>query len=164
MWQRSAHPGIIPSERSNPMQETIHHTNSTGAPAPTWAQRVTESIERQRSLLCVGLDPIWEKLPVEYKALGIAQGIFAYNRDIIDATAEYAAAFKPQYKCYTAEGEDGIPALRMTCDYIKSKYPQIPVILDAKYADVGHVRERCAHEAFNLFKVDAVTAIPAPGR
>ena len=147
------------------MQQTIdQHTNSVDAPGPTWARRVAEAIERQGSLLCVGLDPIWEKLPVEYKALGIAPGIFAYNRDIIDATAPYAAAFKPQYKCYTAEGEDGIPALRMTCDYIKTKYPHIPVILDAKYADVGHVLERCAYEAFDLFKVDAVTAMPAPGR
>ena len=152
------------AERDKPMQEAIQHATSEGPPAPTWAQRVAETIERQGSILCVGLDPVWEKLPVEYKALGIAQGIFAYNRDIIDGTAGYAAAFKPQYKCYTAEGEDGIPALRLTCDYIKSKYPYIPVILDAKYADVGHVLERCAYEAFDLLKVDAVTAIPAPGR
>src|SRR5207249_1247172 len=47
---------------------------------------------------------------------------------------------------------------------IKEKYPHIPIILDAKYADVGHVLERCAHEAFDLFGVDAVTAMPAPGK
>src|SRR5207248_244317 len=73
-------------------------------------------------------------------------------------------AFKPQYKCYSAEGEAGITALRLTCDYIQTEYPDIPIILDAKYADVGHVLERCAHEAFDLFGVDAVTAMPAPGR
>ncbi|MEO6457576.1 MAG: orotidine-5'-phosphate decarboxylase, partial [Chloroflexia bacterium] len=62
------------------------------------------------------------------------------------------------------EGEAGITALRLTCEYIKSRYPHILVILDAKYSDVGHVLERCAHEAFDLFGVDAVTAMPAPGR
>ena len=87
------------------MQEAIQHATSESTPAPTWAQRVAQTIEGQKSILCVGLDPVWEKLPVEYKALGIAQGILAYNRDIIDGTAGYAAAFKPQYKCYTAEGE-----------------------------------------------------------
>src|SRR5439155_8085566 len=119
---------------------------------------------RQRSILCVGLDPIWEKLPPRYKEGDVAQGIFAYNRSIIDGAAEYAAAFKPQYKCYSAEGEAGIAALRMTCEYIKRTYPHIPIILDAKYADIGHVLERCAHEAFELLGVDAVTAMPAPGR
>src|SRR5207249_6920143 len=99
-----------------------------------------------------------------YKEGDVAQGIFAYNRSIIDGAAEYAAAFKPQYKCYSAEGEAGITALRMTCEYIKQTYPHIPIILDAKYADIGHVLERCADEAFDLFGVDAVTAMPAPGR
>lgn len=130
----------------------------------TWAERVAQTIARQRSILCVGLDPIWEKLPAKYKEGEVAQGIFEYNRNIIDGSAEYAAAFKPQYKCYSAEGEAGIAALRMTCDYIKQTYPHIPIILDAKYADIGHVLERCAHEAFDLLGVDAVTAMPAPGR
>ncbi len=130
----------------------------------SWAERVAEAISTQKSILCVGLDPIYEKLPAEYKSGDIAQAMFAYNRNIIDQTAPYAAAFKPQYKCYSAEGEPGITALRLTCEYIKSSYPHIPVILDAKYSDVGHVLERCAHEAFDLFGVDAVTAMPAPGR
>src|SRR5687767_4683594 len=130
----------------------------------TWAERVRATIERQGSILCVGLDPVWERLPNEYKGGGVAEGTFAYNRRIIDGAAPYAAAFKPQYKCYSAEGEEGLRALRMTCAYIKEAYPHILVILDAKYADVGHVVERCAHEAFDLYDVDAVTAMPAPGR
>jgi uridine monophosphate synthetase len=130
----------------------------------TWADRVRETIASQGSLLCVGLDPIWEKLPAEYRDGDKAKGIFSYNRRIIDGAAPYTAAFKPQYKCYTAEGEAGLRALAMTCAYIKEKYPHVPIILDAKYADVGHVVERCAHEAFSLYDVDAVTAMPAPGR
>ena len=130
----------------------------------TWAERVAEAISTQKSILCVGLDPIYDKLPANCKTGDVAQDIFAYNRNIIDRTAPYAAAFKPQYKCYSAEGEAGITALRLTCEYIKSSYPHILVILDAKYSDVGHVLERCAHEAFDMFAADAVTAMPAPGR
>lgn len=132
--------------------------------AISWAERLSRAISGQNSLLCVGLDPVYEKLPARFKTGDVAQDIFAYNRDVIDKTAPYAAAFKPQYKCYSAEGEAGVTALRLTCHYIKSRYPSIPVILDAKYADIGHVLERCAHEAFELLGVDAVTAMPQPGR
>jgi uridine monophosphate synthetase len=135
-----------------------HSTRQT-----SWAERVADAISTQKSILCVGLDPIYEKLPAECKSGDVAGDIFAYNRNIINRTAPYAAAFKPQFKCYSAEGESGITALRLTCEYIKSNYPHIPVILDAKYSDVGHVLERCAYEAFDLFGVDAVTAMPAPG-
>src|SRR4051794_22142876 len=130
----------------------------------TWAERLHEAIVSQQSILCVGLDPIYDKMPAQYKTGDVAASIFAYNRTIIDGAAPFAAAFKPQYKCYSAEGEAGITALRQTCAYIKENYPHIPVILDAKYADIGHVLERCAHEAFEMLGVDAVTAMPAPGR
>jgi uridine monophosphate synthetase len=123
-----------------------------------------EAITNQQSILCVGLDPIYEKLPAEYKTGDVSWDIFSYNRRIIDGASPFAAAFKPQYKCYSAEGQPGIAALRLTCDYVKQQYPHVPIILDAKYADIGHVLERCAHEAFDLFGVDAVTAMPSPGR
>lgn len=136
----------------------------TAAIQTAWSNRVAQAIAQQNSLLCVGLDPVYEKLPAEYRTGNVAEDIVAYNRRIIDRAAPYAAAFKPQYKCYSAEGEAGIAALRHTCAYIKERHPHIPIILDAKYADIGHVLERCAHEAFDLFGVDAVTAMPAPGR
>ncbi|MEO8287865.1 MAG: orotidine-5'-phosphate decarboxylase [Chloroflexota bacterium] len=130
----------------------------------TWAERVHEAIVSQQSILCVGLDPIYEKMPAQHKTGDVAGDMFAYNKSIIDGAAPFAAAFKPQYKCYSAEGEAGITALRRTCTYIKETYPHIPVILDAKYADIGHVLERCAVEAFDMLGVDAVTAMPAPGK
>lgn len=136
----------------------------TDTDTSTWAERVARSIAFQQSILCVGLDPVWENLPGGYKSGEITQDIFDFNRNIIDQAAPYAAAFKPQYKVYSASGADGLTALQLTCDYIKAKYPHIPVILDAKYADIGHVLEQCAREAFELFRVDAVTAMPAPGR
>ncbi len=129
----------------------------------TWGERVALAIAARESILCVGLDPIWEKLPSAAKSKDVTQDLFVYNRNIIDKTAPFAAVFKAQYKCYSAEGEAGISALRLTCAYIKAQHPDIPIILDAKYADIGHVVERCAHQAFDLFGVDAVTAMPAPG-
>ncbi len=143
---------------------TTQQPQPTTTTTPTFSQRLSTAITRQNSILCVGLDPIWEKLPTRYQSADVAQGIFAYNCSIIDGAAPYAAAFKPQYKCYSAEGEAGITALRLTCDYISTEYPHIPIILDAKYADIGHVLERCAHEVFDLFGADATTAMPAPGR
>lgn len=130
----------------------------------TWADRLNRAIHTQNSILCVGLDPLYSKLPAEYRTGEVANDIFAFNKWVIDAAAPYAAVFKPQYKFYSAEGEGGIAALKLTCDYIRENYPHIPVILDAKYADVGHTLERCAYEAFELLKVDAVTAMPAPGK
>jgi uridine monophosphate synthetase len=143
--------------------QAIPEATSGERPA-TWAERLDAAIHSQQSILCVGLDPIYSKLPTQYRTGDVANDIFAFNRRVIDGAAPYAAAFKPQYKCYSAEGEDGIRALRLTCDYIREHYPHIPVILDAKYADIGHTLERCAQEAFALFGVDAVTAMPAPGR
>lgn len=132
--------------------------------AATFAARLAHSIARQDSLLCVGLDPAYEKLPAEYRTGSVAEDIFAYNHNIIDRAAPFAAAFKPQYKFYSAEGEAGIAALRMTCDYIKANYPNVLLILDAKYSDIGNTLERCAREAYDLFNADAVTAMPAPGK
>ncbi len=130
----------------------------------TWAERLNDAIRAQKSILCVGLDPLHSKLPERFRTGDVAEDIFAFNKWVIDGAAPYAAAFKPQYKFYSAEGEAGIRALRLTCEYIRGHYPHIPIILDAKYADIGHTLERCAHEAFELFDVDAVTAMPAPGR
>ena len=130
----------------------------------TWAERLNAAIRTQSSILCVGLDPIYTRFPAEYKTGDVGNDIFAFNKRVIDGAAPYAAAFKPQYKCYSAEGEKGVRALRLTCDYIRENYPDTLVILDAKYADIGHTLERCAKEAFELFRVDAVTVMPAPGK
>src|SRR5215203_5222449 len=130
----------------------------------TWAERLNKSIQTQNSILCVGLDPVYSKLPSQFQTGEVANDIFAFNKWVIDAAAPYAAVFKPQYKFYTAEGEAGFTALRLTCNYIRENYPHIPIILDAKYADIGNTLEKCAQEAFDLFGVDAVTAMPAPGK
>jgi uridine monophosphate synthetase len=130
----------------------------------SFAERLDWAIAAQDSLLCAGLDPDYRKMPAEYKTGDVANDIFRYNKRVIDGAAPYVAAFKPQHKFYAAEGEEGIRALRMTCDYVKQKYPQVILLLDAKYADIGNTLEQGAREAYDVIGADAVTAMPAPGR
>jgi uridine monophosphate synthetase len=135
-----------------------------GVVTGSFAERLDRAIVAQDSLLCAGLDPDYRKMPDEYRSGDVANDIFRYNRRVIDAAAPYVAAFKPQHKFYAAEGEEGIRALRMTCDYVKQKYPQVILLLDAKYADIGNTLEQGAREAYDVIGADAVTAMPAPGR
>ncbi len=113
----------------------------------------------QGSLLCVGLDPDAARLPA-----GLGRGlarIFAFNREIIDATAPWACAFKPQIAHYAAIGAEA--QLQRSMDYIKAKYPHIPVILDAKRGDIGATAVMYAREAFARYGADAVTVNPYLG-
>jgi len=96
------------------------------------------------SLVCVGLDPEIERFPPHVAES--ASPIFQFNKAIIDATADLACAYKPQFAHYAAyEAED---QLERTIDYIHRNYPGIPVILDSKRGDVGNTAERYAIEAF----------------
>lgn len=116
--------------------------------------------------VCVGLDPEVEKIPHVLKNTNddIEDLIFEFNKAIIDATHEVAATFKPNSAFYEAEGEEGWEALKKTTDYIKSTYPEIPVILDAKRADIGNTSRMYAKAAFDYFQADAVTVYPHVGR
>lgn len=122
-----------------------------------------EKLERRqksiKSLLCIGLDPSIEKLP---KCVSPdSNGIFEFNRTIIDSTARYACAYKPQIAYYSAIGAE--KALESTIQHIHSTYPDIPVILDAKRNDIGSTAEMYAKEAFVRYEADAVTVNPFLG-
>jgi orotidine-5'-phosphate decarboxylase len=111
------------------------------------------------SLVCVGLDPEIERFPPHVAES--ASPIFQFNKAIIDATADLACAYKPQFAHYAAyEAED---QLERTIDYIHRNYPGIPVILDSKRGDVGNTAERYAIEAFERYHADAVTVNPYLG-
>jgi orotidine-5'-phosphate decarboxylase len=111
------------------------------------------------SLLCVGLDPDLSKLPPEMQ--GQPDAIFAFCKAIIDSTAEWACAFKPQIAYFAAlAAEDQLQAV---CDYLKQHYPHIPIILDAKRGDIGATAEQYAREAFERYHADAVTVNPYMG-
>lgn len=111
------------------------------------------------SLVCVGLDPEPAKFPARFAADDDA--VFAFCRDIVDATAEFACAFKPQIAHFAALGAEG--ALERLIAHVHAAHPGIPVILDAKRGDIGSTAQRYAIEAFARYAADAVTVNPYLG-
>ena len=112
------------------------------------------------SLVCVGLDPEPAKFPARFT--GDADAVFAFCRDIVDATAEYACCFKPQIAHFAALGAEG--ALARLIDHVHAAHRGVPVILDAKRGDIGSTAQHYAAEAFDRYGADAVTANPYLGR
>lgn len=112
------------------------------------------------TLVCVGLDPEPAKFPAHLK--GDADAVFAFCRDIVDATAEFACAFKPQIAHFAALGAED--ALVRLVAHIHATHPGVPVILDSKRGDIGSTAQHYANEAFARFAADAVTVNPYLGR
>ena len=118
------------------------------------------------TLLCVGLDPDPAKFPDRFVDDASDEGgdaLFAFCRDIADATAEFACAFKPQI-AYFAAHNDGEAQLQRLIAHLNGAHPDVPVILDAKRGDIGSTAEQYAIEAFERFGADAVTLNPYMGR
>jgi orotidine-5'-phosphate decarboxylase len=120
------------------------------------------SVSKNNSLLCVGLDPDISKIPKNISQL--SDPLFAFNQAVIDATANLVCAFKPNSAFYESAGEAGISQLHKTCRYILDKYPHIPLILDAKRADIGSTNDHYARYAFDYLQVDAITIHPYLGQ
>jgi orotidine-5'-phosphate decarboxylase len=114
---------------------------------------------RNNSLVCVGLDPEPEKLPAQLRDL--PQPIFEFNRRIVDATAEYACCYKPQFAHYAALGAED--QLLATIRYIHERHPGLPVILDSKRGDIGSTAAKYAQESFGRYGADAATVNPYLG-
>lgn len=112
------------------------------------------------SLVCVGLDPEPAKFPAKFANDGDA--VFAFCRDIVDATAPYVCAFKPQIAHFAALGAED--ALARLIAHVQASHPGIPVILDSKRGDIGSTAQHYATEAFDRYRADAVTANPYLGR
>lgn len=127
----------------------------------TFQQKLDNIIQKNNSLLCVGLDPDLEKLPESIKQKEFP--LFEFNKAIIDATYDLVCAYKPNSAFYEAEGDRGVRELKMTCDYLKEKYPQIPIILDAKRGDIGNTNLGYAKFAFDYLGADALTVMPYMG-
>ncbi len=111
------------------------------------------------SLLCVGLDPDPAKLPLVLR--GKSQAIFEFNKAIIDATHDLVCAYKPQIAYFAAHSAED--QLLRTMEYLRTQYPHIPVILDAKRGDIGSTADQYAVEAFTRYQADAVTVNPYLG-
>ena len=114
------------------------------------------------SLVCVGLDSDLDRLPSSFRSCESPQ--LAFNRAIIDATAEFGAAFKFNMAFYEAEGADGWRQLAESLDYLRGRHPDILMICDAKRADIGNTSAAYARAIFSELGFDAVTLNPYLGR
>ena len=125
------------------------------------AQRYDKRAKAIHSLLCVGLDADFEKLPTKFKKKKYPQ--FEFNKWIIDQTHEYAAAFKPNVAFYEARGDKGIHELKLTMDYLHKHHPDIFTVLDAKRADIGNTNNGYVTAIFDWLGFDAMTLHPYLG-
>lgn len=126
------------------------------------SQELFENIKKKQSFLCVGLDTDLNKIP-EF-LLAKEDPIFEFNKQIVDATAPYAVAFKPNLAFYEFQGSQGWISLQRTVKYIKETYPDVFLIADAKRGDIGNTSKMYAKAFFQHFGFDAVTASPYMGQ
>jgi len=124
-------------------------------------QQLFEQIQKKRSFLCVGLDTDIKKIPQHL--LETSDPMFSFNKEIIDATAEFSVAYKPNLAFYESMGSQGMISLEKTVSYVKSKYPNIFIIADAKRGDIGNTSNLYARAFFEKQNFDAVTVAPYMG-
>lgn len=120
-----------------------------------------EQIKKKQSFLCVGLDVDLKKVPEHL--LKEEDPIFAFNKAIIDATAPYCVAYKPNLAFYEAFGVKGLMAFEKTVKYLKENYPEQFIIADAKRGDIGNTSKMYARTFFGEYDVDALTVAPYMG-
>ena len=121
-----------------------------------------ENIKKKNSFLCVGLDTDISKIPEHLKKT--ENPIFEFNKAIVDATAEYTVAYKPNIAFYECYGIEGWKNLEMTVNYIKKNYPDIFIIADAKRGDIGNTSKMYAKAFFESMNFDSVTVAPYMGK
>ena len=124
-------------------------------------KELIQNIRDKRSFLCVGLDTDLRKVP--QCILKEEDPIFAFNKAIIDATAPYCVAYKPNLAFYEAEGVKGLAAFEKTVQYLKERYPDQMIIADAKRGDIGNTSQMYARTFFETYGVDALTVAPYMG-
>lgn len=125
-------------------------------------QQLIDNIYSKGTFLCVGLDTDPNKLP-EHLVEATADPVFAFNKEIIDATAPYCVAYKPNLAFYEAGGPEGMRSFIRTVEYLHQRYPSHLIIADAKRGDIGNTSKLYAREFFENDGVDAVTVAPYMG-
>ena len=123
--------------------------------------QLIEQIKAKRSVLCVGLDTDLKKIPPHL--LEQDDPVFEFNKAIVDATAPYTVAYKPNIAFYESMGVKGWQSLDKTIAYINEKYPEVFTIADAKRGDIGNTSKMYAEAFFNSFDFDSVTVAPYMG-
>ncbi|WP_315321196.1 orotidine-5'-phosphate decarboxylase [Prevotella aurantiaca] len=124
-------------------------------------KQLIEQIFTKKSFLCVGLDTDLDKVPKFL--LNEEDSIFSFNKAIIDATAPYCVAYKPNLAFYECYGLKGMEAFEKTITYLKEKYPNHFIIADAKRGDIGNTSKMYAQTFFKEYNVDALTIAPYMG-
>lgn len=136
-----------------------------------------EQIRAKKTMLCVGLDTDFKKMPAHMKALaeageidfcgrkfdGKARSVVEFNKAIIDATVQHCVAYKPNLAFYESYGFEGMRALEATIDYVRTNYPEMFLIADAKRGDIGNTAAMYAETFFKTMDFDAVTVSPYMG-
>ena len=120
-----------------------------------------EQIKTKKSFLCVGLDTDLKKIPQHL--LNENDAIYTFNKNIIDATAPYCVAYKPNLAFYEAFGVKGMIAFEKTINYLNKYYPDHFIIADAKRGDIGNTSKMYARTFFEEYDVDALTVAPYMG-
>lgn len=128
-------------------------------------QQIIDNIARKGSFLCVGLDTDLKKMPqhIIANSATTAEAIFTFNKAIIDATAPYCVAYKPNLAFYECFGIEGWQAFEQTVNYIKANHPDQFIIADAKRGDIGNTSAMYARTFFEGTQVDALTIAPYMG-
>jgi orotidine-5'-phosphate decarboxylase len=125
-------------------------------------QKFEHRARTEQTLLCVGLDPVLEKIPERFRRA--AEPLFAFNRYIIDATAHFTAAYKPNSAFYEAHGAHGLAQLALTAKYLREVYPEVVTICDAKRGDNANTNQAYVTAIFDTLGFDAVTLHPYLGQ
>jgi len=145
-------------------------TQTSRPPRNSFKNALTDAWRRTGAFLCVGLDPLPERLPAHLLkrppgtdevltgSETMQTAVEGFCRGVVDATAEVVCAFKPQIAHFSALGCEAV--LQDLIQYIHTSYPGVPVILDAKRGDIGSTADRYAIEAFERYDADAVTVNP----
>ena len=170
--------GPLGGEPPATLPGALSETSPAAQHAPTtFMQRLRKRWEQGQTLLCVGLDTELERLPKAVRGghtgmLALDSGrdddqaeeaLLTFNRGIVDATADLVCAYKPNAAFYEAHGPAGYRALIRTIAYIHQRYPDVPVILDAKRGDIGSTSSAYARAAFDVCGADAITLQPYLG-
>lgn len=124
-------------------------------------QQLIQQIKQKESFLCVGLDTDAKKMP--QCVFDLHDPIFEFNKAIIDATAPYCVAYKPNLAFYEAYGVKGMISFENTIKYIKENHPHHLIIADAKRGDIGNTSQMYARTFFEEYDVDALTVAPYMG-
>lgn len=124
--------------------------------------KLFKQIQKKQSFLCVGLDTDIAKIP--HELLNMDDPVFEFNKQIIDKTADYAIAFKPNTAFYEVGGAKGWKSLQHTMEYIRVNFPDVFIIADAKRGDIGNTAGNYAKAFFKTLDADAITVAPYMGK